>query len=404
MAYNILNSDNITSYLLSLKTIASFFEDDQLHIEEIGDGNLNFVFLVSSSKNPQKKLIVKQAVPYLRCAGESYPLSKERMTYEIRSLQYFSNITPFVPKIYFSDEQMSVIIMEYLDGYIIMRKGMIEGTYYPNFAEHISSFLATTLFKTSSLYLSSKQKRELTAMFIGNTELCKLTEDFVFTAPFMQHETNAQLPELADIAQKISEDETLKVEILKLKYKFMNQSDALLHGDLHTGSIMINKEKTCVIDSEFAFVGPFGFDLGALIANLVMSWISHSIQDDSDKYSQWVLQTTIKVYKLFEEKFLALWDESSKSALFEDQFATQKMKKAYQKECMLSILQDTIGFAGCKIMRRQLGIAGVEDIRGIKDAALREKANRLALDVGEKFIKNHTNITQIEDILELLKA
>ncbi len=404
MAYNILNSDNITSYLLSLKTIASFFEDDQLHIEEIGDGNLNFVFLVSSSKNPQKKLIVKQAVPYLRCAGESYPLSKERMTYEIRSLQYFSNITPFVPKIYFSDEQMSVIIMEYLDGYIIMRKGMIEGTYYPNFAEHISSFLATTLFKTSSLYLSSKQKRELTAMFIGNTELCKLTEDFVFTAPFMQHETNAQLPELADIAQKISEDETLKVEILKLKYKFMNQSDALLHGDLHTGSIMINKEKTCVIDSEFAFVGPFGFDLGALIANLVMSWISHSIQDDSETYSQWVLQTTIKVYKLFEEKFLALWDESSKSALFEDQFATQKMKKAYQKECMLSILQDTIGFAGCKIMRRQLGIAGVEDIRGIKDAALREKANRLALDVGEKFIKNHTNITQIEDILELLKA
>lgn len=404
MAYNILNSDNITSYLLSLTTIASFFEDDQLHIEEIGDGNLNFVFLVSSSKNPQKKLIVKQAVPYLRCAGESYPLSKERMTYEIRSLQYFSNITPFVPKIYFSDEQMSVIIMEYLDGYIIMRKGMIEGTYYPNFAEHISSFLATTLFKTSSLYLSSKQKRELTAMFIGNTELCKLTEDFVFTAPFMQHETNAQLPELADIAQKISEDETLKVEILKLKYKFMNQSDALLHGDLHTGSIMINKEKTCVIDSEFAFVGPFGFDLGALIANLVMSWISHSIQDDSDKYSQWVLQTTIKVYKLFEEKFLALWDERSQSALFEDQFATQKMKKAYQKECMLSILQDTIGFAGCKIMRRQLGIAGVEDIRGIEDAALREKANRLALQIGEKFIKNHTNITQIEDILELLKA
>ena len=404
MAYNILNSDNITSYLLSLTTIASFFEDDQLHIEEIGDGNLNFVFLVSSSKNPQKKLIVKQAVPYLRCAGESYPLSKERMTYEIRSLQYFSNITPFVPKIYFSDEQMSVIIMEYLDGYIIMRKGMIEGTYYPNFAEHISSFLATTLFKTSSLYLSSKQKRELTAMFIGNTELCKLTEDFVFTAPFMQHETNAQLPELADIAQKISEDETLKVEILKLKYKFMNQSDALLHGDLHTGSIMINKEKTCVIDSEFAFVGPFGFDLGALIANLVMSWISHSIQDDNETYSQWVLQTTIKVYKLFEEKFLALWDERSKSALFEDQFATQKMKKAYQKECMLSILQDTIGFAGCKIMRRQLGIAGVEDIRGIEDATLREKANRLALDVGEKFIKNHTNITQIEDILELLKA
>ena len=404
MSYTILNSSNLQEYLFSLPEINTFFNTDKLLIEEIGDGNLNFVFLVTSSSDPAKKLIVKQAVPYLRCAGESYPLSKERMTYEIRSLEYFSNLTPFVPKIHFSDEEMSVIVMEYLGEHIIMRKGMIEGAYYPDFAEHISSFLATTLFKTSSLYLSSSQKNELTAMFIGNSELCKLTEDFVFTAPFMKHDTNADLPELADVAKQISEDEVLKVEILKLKYKFMNQSDALLHGDLHTGSIMINKKETYVIDSEFAFVGPFGFDVGALVANLVMSWISHSIQDDDEKYSQWILETTLEVWKLFEKKFLALWDETPQSALFEDGFANEKMKKTYQKDFMLTMLQESIGFAGCKIMRRQLGIAGVEDIRGIENDELREKANRLALRVGEQFIKNHKNITKIEDILELLKA
>ncbi len=404
MSYTILDSSNLQKYLFSLPEIKAFFNTDKLLIEEIGDGNLNFVFLASSANDSSKKLIVKQAVPYLRCAGESYPLSKERMTYEIRSLEYFSKLSPFVPKIYFSDEEMSVVIMEYLDEHIIMRKGMIQSTYYPNFAEHISSFLATTLFQTSSLYLSSDEKRKLAAMFIGNTELCKLTEDFVFTAPFMEHDTNADLPELADIAKQISEDETLKVEILKLKYKFMNQSDALLHGDLHTGSIMINEKETYVIDSEFAFMGPFGFDLGALLANLVMSWVSHSIQDDNEKYSQWVLSTTLKVWRLFEEKFLALWNETSQSALFEKGFASETMKKTYQKEFMHTMLQESIGFAGCKIMRRQLGIAGVEDIRGIEDAALREKANRLALSIGEKFIKEHKNITDIEDILELLKA
>ncbi len=404
MSYKILDSSNITEYLLSLEVIRSFFEDDTLDIQEIGDGNLNFVFLVSSSKKPHKQLILKQAVPYLRCAGESYPLSKERMTYEIRSLEHFSKLSSHVPQIYYSDEEMSVIIMEYLCEHIIMRKGMIEGITYPLFAEHISSYMAETLFKTSSLFLSTQEKRKLIAMFIGNSELCKLTEDFVFTAPFMEHETNADLPELKDIAQEISEDADLKVAILKLKYKFMNQSDALIHGDLHTGSIMINQKETYVIDSEFAFVGPMGFDIGALLANLVMSWVSHTLQDKEPEYCEWILETIKNVWKLFEEKFLALWDTTKQSALFEEGFATAQMKQSYQKDFMLTLLQESIGFAGCKIMRRQLGIAGVEDIRDIEDSSIRESANRLALHIGREFVLNHQNITNIQEITTLLKG
>ena len=403
MAYTILDASNLEAYLFSLPKIKAFFATETLVIEEIGDGNLNFVFLVTSSSDASKQLIVKQAVPYLRCVGESYPLSKERMTYEIRSLKYFAKLSSHIPKIYHSDEEMSLLIMEYLSSHIIMRRGMIEGINYPKFAEHISSFLANTLFKTSSLYLSSSDKRTLISQFIGNSELCKLTEDFVFTAPFMEHETNAELPEISDLAQRIAGDVELKTKILQLKYKFMNQSDALLHGDLHTGSIMVNQDETYVIDSEFAFVGPMGFDVGALIANLVMSWVSHTVQDDNSRYPDLILETINSVWERFETKFRLLWNETEESALFTKGYANEAIFKAYQEQYMQTLLQESIGFAGCKIIRRQFGIAGVEDIRGIADDLLREKANRLAVDIGERFIKQYHTLKSIDDAITSLK-
>ncbi|MEA3455175.1 MAG: S-methyl-5-thioribose kinase [Campylobacterota bacterium] len=404
MSYTILDASNLEAYLFSLPKIKAYFDTNALIIDEIGDGNLNFVFLVTSSSDASRQLIVKQAVPYLRCVGESYPLSRERMTYEIRSLEEFAELSSHIPKIYHSDEEMSLLIMEYLSSHIIMRKGMIAGIEYPRFAEHISSFLANTLFKSSSLYLSSNDKRRLISQFIGNSELCKLTEDFVFTAPFMEDETNADLPELSDLAKSIADDAELKTEILQLKYKFMNQSDALLHGDLHTGSIMINQNETYVIDSEFAFVGPMGFDVGALIANLVMSWVSHSIQDKDSNYTDLILETINLVWQHFYMKFCALWSETEESALFTKGFANEAVFEAYQEQYMRTLLQESIGFAGCKIIRRQFGIAGVEDIRGIADDTLREKANRLAVDIGRRFIKEYQSVDHIDNAIKLMKG
>ena len=84
------------------------------------------------------------------------------MTYEINSLKKFGDLArAYVPEIYYSSEEMSLMVMKHLKEHIIMRKGMIQGCVYPEFAEHISTYLAETLFKTSSLYLSSTEKRQL---------------------------------------------------------------------------------------------------------------------------------------------------------------------------------------------------------------------------------------------------
>jgi len=402
MSYKILTIDILQAYILEIESIKNYLDDGEIKIEEIGDGNLNFVYIVTNLSN-QKSVIVKQAVPYLRIAGEGFPLSRERMSYEIRALQFYGDLVPkLVPKIYYADEEMSLVIMENLSNHIIMRKGLINKIIYPNFSEDISNFLAKTLFYSSSLYLNSAKKRQLINKFNANTELCKLTEDFVFTLAFMEDETNDINPELLNEAKALFSDNSFKKNLLELKYIFMTQSDALLHGDLHTGSIMLNQDETYIIDPEFAFIGPFGFDIGALIANMINAYISHFYRSEDSEYQEWILKAIEEIWNGFEEKFLTLWEQQPNSALLKEGFIAQKELNEFKANFIKNILQQSIGFAGAKISRRVFGIAGVEDIRGITDIEKRKRAELMALNIGKNLILNYKNITTIEGLMNEL--
>lgn len=61
---------------------------------------------------------------------------------------------------------------------------------------------------------------------------------------------------------------------MRYKYKFMTEAQALLHGDLHSGSIMVTDTDTKVIDPEFGFMGPMAFDIGNYIGNLLLAYFS----------------------------------------------------------------------------------------------------------------------------------
>lgn len=405
MNYKVLDAGSIVEYISNVKSVMDYFGSDEIRAEEIGDGNLNYVYKISSIVNPQKALIAKQAVPFLRCVGEDFLLSRERMTYEIRALQKFYAIFPsFVPKIHYASEEMSLVVMDYLGSHIIMRKGLMDSVKYKNFSEHISTYMAATLFYTSSLYLSSSEKREMIGRFNGNTELCKLTEDLVFSFPFMEHETNDNINVKDNQeAQKLFTDREFKERVLELKYKFMTQSDALLHGDLHTGSIMINEKESYVIDPEFAFVGSFGFDVGALLANLANNYIHHSVVTKDKDFQEWLLVTIKEVLEKFCEKFLNFWKEYRNSALLVDGYLDDVTLKNYKERFVKNILRESVGFAGCKMARRVYGVAGVAEIRGIEDKALRAEAEKMALKIAREFVIKHDKIESVDEILEIIK-
>ena len=210
------------------------------------------------------------------------------------------------------NEALALVVMELIEPHIIMRKGLIAGTLYPRFVGDIATFLARTLFFSSDLAIPAAQKKEGIAAFAGNHALCKITEDLIFTDPYRVAEQNRWTqPWLDATAAAFREDLDLHAAVSRLKLKFLNAPEALIHGDLHTGSIMVTEGSTVVIDPEFAFYGPMGFDLGAVIGNLLMAYLASAGHERSPGerrlFEVWVLETIENVWTEFAREFLELW-------------------------------------------------------------------------------------------------
>jgi 5-methylthioribose kinase len=407
MTYKILDKSSIPEYLNGLpKVMEVLGKSSSLDIEEIGDGNLNYVYIIRRSDSPDRSVVLKQAVPYLRMAGEEWPLSRNRMIYEIRALQAYNDLVPeYVPTIYHSDEEMSVLVMKNLDDHAVVRHSMIRGVVFPNIGRDIGTFLAETLFRTSTLGMGSIDRRHLMDQFTLNDELCKLTEDFVFTFPFMEHESNYLNPITNEYAREnLRCDTEYKLGVLKFKDLFLTKTDALLHADFHTGSLMANPDETYVIDTEFAFFGPFGFDVGKIIANFLLSYTSHYFHSNNNSYQNWLLIEAMSIWKRFEIRFLELWDSQGESAMLVDGFLAGNELREYKQRFMLNILHDSIGFCACSLARRTLGIAGVPDIRDIEDLGIRSKLEIINIELSRLLLPMHDEINTIEQLETTIRS
>ncbi|TIN68035.1 MAG: S-methyl-5-thioribose kinase, partial [Mesorhizobium sp.] len=124
-------------------------------VREVGDGNLNLVFIVEGASGAA---VVKQALPYVRLVGDSWPLPLKR--------------------------------------------------------------------------------------------------SFLFSDPYFDAKMNRHTsPQLDGLVADLRADRDLKVEAQRLKHIFAANAETLLHGDLHSGSIMVTDSETRMIDPEFAFYG-----------------------------------------------------------------------------------------------------------------------------------------------------
>lgn len=413
MQYHQLNITTAAAYIRALPEMQSLFSSfDDLSVDEVGDGNLNFVFIITNPKNPQETVVLKQAVPYLRVVGESWPLSRDRMNSEVNALRYQQNLCKkLVPAIYHSSENMSVVIMQNLNAHKILRGEIILGKRFPQLSDDISTFLSHTLFFSSDLYLAANKKKQAAADTI-NIELCKITEDFVFTHPFENNETNEYNPKLSqNLIDSIQRDSVVRAAVGEMKYAFMTQAESLLHGDMHIGSIMVNEEDTYVIDPEFSFYGPMGFDIGAMLGNLLLSYFSQDYwqrakANDPDEYRQWLLVCLGEIWTGFEKKFIALWEDhdSKTKAPFLGADLDGETAAIFRQQFMQRLLSDSIGFAACKMMRRIVGLAKVADIADIPDLQERAQVEENALRMGAKMVVQRKQIKSIQELVTLAQS
>lgn len=375
--YFLMNTDDVLHYVKA--KIDSFQTAQNLTCQEIGDGNLNYVYRVINT-DTNDSIIVKQAGTTARISDE-FVLSTTRNKIETEALKLQHTHAPgLVPEIYLLDETMSCCVMEDLSHLTIMRTALTNFETFPNFAEHITDFLVNTLLRTSDVVLSHKEKKVLVQKFI-NPELCEISEDLVFTEPFHNNFNRNEITQGNEqfVQTHLYENEALHLEVAMLKFHFMNSTQSLIHGDLHTGSIFIDQNDTKVIDPEFAFFGPMGYDVGNVMANVIFAWARGNAYQQKE-FTEWVEHTLFDVMDLFVTKFRHAWY----------QHVTELVAKNvdFKEHYLQGILKDTAGMAGLELSRRIVGLAKVKDITTIEPIENRLLAERICLRVAENLILN----------------
>lgn len=395
--YFLMNTEDVKEYVKEKLDI--FDAHAELEAKEIGDGNLNYVYKVWEEATG-KSVIVKQAGPEARISSD-IKVSTDRARIEAEVLMKEGELAPgFVPKVYKYDSVMSCCSMEDLSDHVIMRTALINHRKFPLFADHISTFMVNTLLLTSDVCMEHKEKKLEVKKYI-NPELCEITEDLVYTEPYNDiAKRNNVFPPIKDFVQKeLYEDKKLHLEVAKCKFEFMNNAQALIHGDLHTGSIFITEESTKVIDPEFAFYGPMGYDIGNVVANLLFAWhnANTTIENEEEKasYSKWLEDTVVDTIDLFIEKYNKLYDEKVSDYMAK----TEGFKEWY----LDTILRDTAAVAGLETIRRTVGLANVKDITSIKDEAKRARAEKVCILTGKDFIINRDRFKTGKDFIDALK-
>ena len=403
--YSPLTVDTLGSRLADIEAAASRIGPDPSAwtVREVGDGNLNLVFIV---EGPNGAVVVKQALPYVRLVGDSWPLPLYRAFYEYHALTRQEKRDPgSVPTIYHFDEGQALIVMEYLSPHTILRSKLIAGERVDGLAEVLGNFCARTLFRGSDLSMSAAERKQDAALFLGNIEIIAITEALVFCDPYFDAEMNHHTEGLDPVVATLRGDTAMKREVQAMFVKFSANAETMLHGDLHTGSIMCTDTETRMIDPEFGMYGPMGFDLGMLIANFLMAYFSqpeHRDAADLESYQAWILGVIEEVTTTFETEFSRLWHSERNGmlypkSLFEDQ--GQSSDEAL-REVLDRLWSDAVGFCGIEMHRRTLSLAHNADFESIEDPARRAPLEARNLMMGRDLLVNRNTYRSAADIVQ----
>lgn len=394
-----LTEQSVLDYLKQTPVYGELFDGvTDFNCRQIAEGNVNLIFRVSAVNDSRKSVIVKQALPYAwRYPDFKMPLERSRIEYDflMNQARYCPDQTP---KIYYYDEKRHIITIEDLNRHLVMREGLMQQIEYPHVDRHMGLYMARTLFYSSDLYLSSGEKKAWLPRFI-NAVLCKVQEDLVFTQPYIEHPNNRYTNLLEPQVRAVYADDDLRSEVFLLKERYMTHAQALIHNDLHTGSIMLNLEETKVVDPEFAFFGPIGHDVGSYLGNLALSYAAqeYHAREEAKRlaYRQWLADLIIRTWNIFEEEFLNLW---------ENQGNGDWPSVAFRVKYMRNLLQDTLGFGAAEMMRRLIGMAHVHDFWTIQDPQIRATAESIGLNIAVDWLKNRRKVESIEQAVEMMLA
>lgn len=271
-----------------------------------GQGNMNSVVRVTTN---HRTFILKQSRPWV----EKYPEISAPFDRSLVEAEFYRSVsnTPaarFMPRFHWVDGESHILCLEDIGAVRDFSNIYAGAKLTPDELKQLCEFLPL---------LHSLRSR------LANREMRMLNHFHIFVFPF-QPENSLNLdgitPGLAQLGRKVKENRALVLCVAKLGQVYLSEGEFLLHGDYFPGSWLRGAAGVKVIDPEFGFAGPREFDLGVMLAHLVLSGMEHAETCLGFRY--------------------ALWRELDRKL--------------------------TLNFAGVEILRRLLGVAQLPIAQGLE--------------------------------------
>lgn len=359
--YPLLEAGDVLGYLRRTG-LDRLLGDGPVDVRDVTGGNMNRVFVARAGG---RGVAVKQAPPWVQVAGPDWPASPERIAAEARAYRYLTDLVPdVVPVVHAFDAPAYTLVMEDLSDLRVLRDVFVEaGPGEPDavaLGEAVGRFVGELTFATGDLGLTTTRRAELTAAAV-NPDLCQLTLDVLLDEPYRPHEHNRFDPALRpDVETLLYANDELRAAVAELRYVFRTRAEALIHGDLHSGSVMVGRRDGAdvvkVFDPEFSFVGPIGFDLGLWWANLAIA--AAAARAAGDRSLGEARQRGVDAsWAAFERVWRTHWPSRVDTGY----------PDGYLDAWLARIRREATGFAGIEAVRRVAGYSHAADLTTLPD-------------------------------------
>jgi 5-methylthioribose kinase len=155
-----------------------------------------------------------------------------------------------------------------------------------------------------------------------------------------------------------------------------------------------------------------GFDVGAIIGNLLLAYYAQEGHEPKvygrNAYRHWILMQAEQVWRLFQKRFVELWDKSKSGDAYMPELFQESTGVAVfadeKQRFMRTLFVDTISFAGIKMIRRILGLAHTEDLETIENLALRARCETKALKLARRLVIDAERLNGMGDVISAARA
>lgn len=357
-----LAPDTVAEYVRSQPVIGERL-GRVMDVQQSGEGKINGVFFVTGERS---SVVLKQGLPWVRVLPD-WELTAERVGREARLLERWAQFNPeYVPELWQYDDREHVLAMENLSEHELLRDVLAASAGDSGIGEAVGVMLARTAFHTSALSMSTTPLQH--AVRNGqNPEMSHLMEDVVFTMPFSDSDQNVTEPELVAHRDRLRAHPAVVRAVGYLKWVFATRQEALIHGDLHAGSLLVRGADTRVIDAEFGRYGPLAWDLGAFWAHLEIAAEIHDTRGEQGLGTA-TRELVGRSWSSFRTELARLLETA------ESRFTLAAAADWIDETRILARR-----FAGIEILRRIIGVGSCEQLSVLPDAS-RHRATTALID------------------------